>query len=103
MKRHLDRRRRTLPPQWRDPRILPLPLPLLLLPSSSLFSCHPSRSGGSALAFAFAFALAVAVAFPNHANTLPPEAQGFSPPNNRRAAGATALPKAGVKGVARND
>src|SRR5216683_2141488 len=31
-KRHLDRRRRTLPPQWRDPCIssLPLPLPLPL-------------------------------------------------------------------------
>src|SRR5216683_1382177 len=30
-KRHLDRRRRTLPPQWRDPCISSLLLPLLLL------------------------------------------------------------------------
>jgi hypothetical protein len=28
--RHLDRRRRTLPPQWRDPCIKPLLLPLLV-------------------------------------------------------------------------
>ena len=28
--RHLDRRRRTLPPEWRDPRISLLALPLLL-------------------------------------------------------------------------
>ena len=64
--RHPDRRRRTLPPQWRDPRISPLPLPLpvlslcrcLFLPSfRSPLVCHsaallfviPQRSGGICL------------------------------------------------------
>src|SRR6266702_8378870 len=37
-KRHLDRRRRTLPPQWRDPCISSLPLPLPLLLSLSLLT-----------------------------------------------------------------
>src|SRR6266550_2662224 len=47
--RHLDRRRRTLPPQWRDPRILQLSLFLLLQVSALSISPpndrHFDRSG----------------------------------------------------------
>jgi hypothetical protein len=35
-KRHLDRRRRTLPPQWRDPCISPLPLSVLSHPNKNI-------------------------------------------------------------------
>jgi len=49
--RHLDRRWRTLPPQWRDPRILPWPflllrlLSLLSLPLQLLLLLPLGRAG----------------------------------------------------------
>jgi len=57
-RRHLDRRRRTLPPQWRDPRIgfLLLPLSLLLL-----FFFHSPRESASVAASVVAVALVLLV------------------------------------------
>src|SRR5258708_23158580 len=97
-KRHLDRRRRTLPPQWRDPCISPLPLPLL-----SPF----------VVALAVVLALAVACSLSNpHTRQKIPKGHAFKVRenlpsclrarlqpcrNNAPRRGTSALPKAGVE------
>ena len=76
--RHLDRRRRILPPQRRDPRISLLPLPLSL-PLLLLLHLHIGTQRIQPWV------------------SLPSEGHGFSRAKKRRAEGATALPKAGVE------
>jgi len=68
-KRHLDRRRRTLPPQWRDPCVSSLLLPLFLLPpvllsaKAKLLTHFVSNAvEGPAVAVAIVLALAIVYA-----------------------------------------
>ena len=93
--RHPDRRRRTLPPQWRDPRISPLLLPVLFHPTHNIrhsgvarisvfiFVCHSERSEESPH-FLFGGSMGIHGLRKSSCVCLPEGAGGFSPLNKPR-------------------